>query len=189
MLAAKPYLKCQKVSQASVTNAVNLINDWYMVYVLHAEMGGIEMSEWIKYDGSDEQIREIKSAKSYLVMGIDIGEECSRFVSGPLVWVDTSDHIDQRIRAQSNLKEQMEASNVTHYLICQPHPYADLIKIWADTGCPVWVRPTKPYEFEISDYENHPTTKLMVDHKGVYLITTAPDWNIPGEYRLTPFND
>ena len=78
---------------------------------------------------------------------------------------------------------------LTHYLICQPHPYADLIKIWADTGCPVWVRPTKPYEFEISDYENHPTTKLMVDHKGVYLITTAPDWNIPGEYRLTPFND
>ena len=158
--------------------------------VLHAEMEGIDMSEWIKYDGSDKQIREIKSAKSYLVMGIDIGEECSRFVSGPLVWVDTSDHIDQRIRAQSNLKEQMEASNVTHYLICQPHPYADLIKMWADTGCPVWVRPRKPYEFKISDYLNHSTTRLMVDGKGVYLITATPDWNIPGaEYRLTPFED
>ena len=140
--------------------------------VLHAEMEGIDMSEWIKYDGSDKQIREIKSAKSYLVMGIDIGEECSRFVSGPLVWVDTSDHIDQRIRAQSNLKEQMEASNVTHYLICQPHPYADLIKIWADTGCEVWVKEGK-------------------SHRQPFIyVTDKPDWNIPGaEYRLTPFRD
>ena len=151
--------------------------------VLHAEMEGIDMSEWIKYDGSDKQIREIKSAKSYLVMGIDIGEECSRFVSGPLVWVDTSDHIDQRIRAQSNLKEQMEASNVTHYLICQPHPYADLIKIWADTGCPVWVRSNNLC------YEDNNSN--VWERFGLYVTsTTKPNWNIPGaEYRLTPFED
>jgi len=156
--------------------------------VLHAEMEGIDMSEWIKYDGSDKQIREIKSAKSYLVMGIDIGEECSRFVSGPLVWVDTSDHIDQRIRAQSNLKEQMEASNVTHYLICQPHPYADLIKIWADTGCPVWVKVTKRNDWVRYIDGVYYKPRAMVHE---YLEpTTKPDWNIPGaEYRLTPFED
>ena len=140
--------------------------------VLHAEMEGIDMSEWIKYDGSDKQIREIKSAKSYLVMGIDIGEECSRFVSGPLVWVDTSDHIDQRIRAQSNLKEQMEASNVTHYLICQPHPYADLIKIWADTGCPVYWR-SKHGGAAGACHENFPPFA----HPNEF------------EYLLTPFED
>ena len=139
--------------------------------VLHAEMEGIDMSEWIKYDGSDKQIREIKSAKSYLVMGIDIGEECSRFVSGPLVWVDTSDHIDQRIRAQSNLKEQMEASNVTHYLICQPHPYADLIKIWADTGCPV--------------YAKHKATGQTDEVCGPRVDWNHEEW----EFSLTPFED
>ena len=143
-----------------------------MENVLHAGMGGIEMSEWIKYDGSDKQIREIKSAKSYLVMGIDIGEECSRFVSGPLVWVDTSDHIDQRIRAQSNLKEQMEASNVTHYLICQPHPYADLIKTWADTGCPVWYK--------------HKFVAASGECNQLHVPFSYPDIC---EYRLTPFED
>jgi hypothetical protein len=56
--------------------------------------------------------------------------------------------------------------------LCQPHPYADLIKIWADTGCPVWVKEGKelarPFIYE----------------------TSKPDWNIPGaEYRLTPFED
>lgn len=128
------------------------------------------MSEWIKYDGSDEQIEEIDSGDNDILFRLENGKVMfEREVNGywwkPFV-------------------------GVTDYLICQPHPYADLIKIWADTGCPVWVRPTKPYEFKISDYENHPTTKLMVDHRGVYLITTAPDWNIPGaEYRLTPFED
>ena len=133
------------------------------------------MSEWIEYTGSDDQIEEIKSARSYLVMCIDIGEECSKFISGPFVWVDTSDHIDPRIRAQSDLKEQMEASDVTHYLICQPHPYADLIKIWADTGCPVWVK--------------RPIAVLRIGEPIVFK-TTNPYWNIPGaEYRLTPFED
>ncbi len=32
------------------------------------------MSEWIEYTGSDEQIDDIKSAKSYAVMGIYVGE-------------------------------------------------------------------------------------------------------------------
>ena len=123
-----------------------------MADVLHAEMGGIEMSEWIEYTGSDEQIEEINNAKH-------------------------------------GFRTRLNKKGHTEFIICQPHQYADLIKIWADTGCPVWVRPTKPYEFEISDYENHPTTKLMVDHIGVYLITTVPDWNTPDEYSLTPFED
>ena len=126
------------------------------------------MSEWIEYTGSDEQNRDILGSKADVLFMYSNGVH--------------------RLRS-SMFTGDWKHRTLTHYLICQPHPYADLIKIWADTGCPVWVRPTKPYEFEISDYENHPTTKLMVDHKGVYLITTAPDWNIPGEYRLTPFED
>ena len=140
--------------------------------VLHAEMEGIDMSEWIKYDGSDKQIEEIKTASKGILCKLNSDEGKIKQIM---------------LKSWHSLDEYSDL--ITEYLICQPHPYADLIKIWADTGCQVWVRPTKPYAFEVSDYENHPTTKLMVDHKGVYLITTAPDWNIPGEYRLTPFND
>ena len=141
--------------------------------VLHAEMEGIDMSEWIKYDGSDEQIEEILNSKNGFSYIRDTGDKDIKVYLSPL----TKTYL---IGLLSDCKQ---------YLINNQHPYADLIKIWADTGCPVWVRPTKPYEFKISDYLNHPTTKLMVDHRGVYLITTAPDWNIPGEYSLTPFED
>lgn len=134
--------------------------------------------EWIEYTGSDEQIEEMWNAEhGYAV----ISNGVIKTKKANQVWQSKDAFF---VHAKSAV------NRVTSYLICQPHPYADLIKIWADTGCPVWVRPTKPYEFKISDYENHPTTSLMVDGKGVYLITTKPDWNIPGaEYRLTPFED
>jgi len=58
-----------------------------------------------------------------------------------------------------------------------PHPYADLIKIWADTGCPVWVRYTEP-------------TEDGLNIRWRTIKTNTPDWNIPGaECRLTPFED
>ena len=38
-----------------------------MADVLHAEMGGIEMSEWIKYDRSDEQTDEINRSMCFLL--------------------------------------------------------------------------------------------------------------------------
>ena len=137
------------------------------------------MSEWIEYTGSDEQLKELLTTKSKFM----VDNKWSVFHKPTTLNMPaTEDNLNW-------LAALLRDTKVKNYLICQPHQYADLIKIWADTGCPVWVRPTKPYEFEISDYENHPTTKLMVDHRGVYLITTAPDWNIPGEYRLTPFED
>ena len=123
------------------------------------------MAKWIEYTGSDKQISDIQTSEH-------------GWMTEDFITIDGSAPIHDLISVGEK------------YLICQPHPYADLIKIWADTGCPVWVRPRKPYEFKISDYLNHPTTRLMVDGEGVYLITTTPDWNILGaEYSLTPFND
>ena len=137
------------------------------------------MSEWIEYTGSDEQLKELLTTKSKFM----VDNKWSVFHKPTTLNMPaTEDNLNW-------LAALLRDTKVKNYLICQPHPYADLIKIWADTGCPVWVRPTKPYEFKISDYLNHPTTRLMVDGKGVYLITTTPDWNIPGEYRLTPFED
>ena len=134
------------------------------------------MSEWIEYTGSDEQLKELLTTKSKFMVSVFHKPTTLNMPA-------TEDNLNW-------LAALLRDTKVKNYLICQPHPYADLIKIWADTGCPVWVRPTKPYEFKISDYLNHPTTRLMVDGKGVYLITTTPDWNIPGaEYSLTPFED
>ena len=85
------------------------------------------------------------------------------------------------------LKELLDSCGVKRFMFCEPHPYADIIKIWADTGCEVWIKPHKPYSFKISDYENNPYAKLLVNEAGVIIVTTKPDWNMNAEYRLTPF--
>ena len=120
------------------------------------------MSEWIEYTGSDKQIEEIRNAEHGFIVSKD-GQESRWFCHGY-----TAAYVEKHLSA------------FTHYLVCNPHPLANMIKRWADTGQPVWIRLNKPYSIRISDYENHPTTKLMVDSGGVYLISTAPDWNIPG---------
>ena len=129
--------------------------------------------QWIEYTGSDKQISEIKTASKGILCKLNSDEGKIKQIM---------------LKSWHSLDEYSDL--IIKYLICQPHPYADLINIWRLSGCPVWVRPRKPYEFKISDYLNHPTTRLMVDGEGVYLITTTPDWNILGaEYSLTPFND
>lgn len=65
---------------------------------------------------------------------------------------------------------------LTHYLICEPHQYADLIKIWANTGCTIYVR-------EPIDY-------AMTGDMHKEYVTDQPNWNIPNAiFRLTPFED
>ena len=118
--------------------------------------------EWIKYDGSEDQIKEIKSASNGVIF-----EYVGSF------GIDTS--VFKYAKDKYHIDNRLENKAIAKYLICQPHPYADLIKIWADTGCPVWWR--------------------MIPKNHVGLIcrvfkTNTPDWNIPGaEYRLTPFED
>ena len=103
--------------------------------------------EWIEYTGGDEQLTELLTTDSKFM----VDNEWSVFHKPTTLNMPaTEDNLNW-------LAALLRDTKVKNYLICQPHPYADLIKIWADTGCPVWVRPTKPYEFEISDYENHPT--------------------------------
>lgn len=134
-----------------------------MVDVLHAEMGGIEM-KWIEYTGDNKQIEEINRSESFLLKRKD--GAVSFVLYPPLVMNEMDDEV------------------TTHYLIGQPHPYADLIKIWADTGCPVWVR-CKAYKYEWDSSLGN----IMIDYIKTE-CTTKPDWNIPGaEYRLTPFKD
>jgi len=112
-------------------------------------------AQWVKYTGSDEQIADIEFACSNqngVVLKLANGKQSRIFD-----YDDTGN---------------IASYSFTSYLICQPHPYADMIKIWADTGCPVWVKEGKelvrPFVYE----------------------TSKPYWNIPGAaYRLTPFED
>ena len=67
------------------------------------------------------------------------------------------------------------SNTVTHYLICNPRPHAKMIKQWAQTGQPVWIRECRS-----------PGAKT----RSFVYETYNPDWNIPGaEYSFTPFVD
>lgn len=77
------------------------------------------MSEWIKYDGKDEQIAEIKNCKDGYIKRFSGGMES--------MILDADDPINF-----------MEVP--THYLICNPHPLKEMIIRQAQTGQPVWCR-------------------------------------------------
>ena len=122
-----------------------------MVDVLHAEMGGIEM-KWIEYTRDNKQIEEINRSESFLLKRKD--GAVSFVLHPPLVMNEMDDEV------------------TTHYLIGQPHPYADLIKIWADTGCPVWYK--------------HKFVAASGECNQLHVPFSYPDIC---EYSLTPFED
>lgn len=119
-------------------------------------------AHWVKYDGSDDQIVEIAKANNgWIVRLID----------------DTESTIH---KGDIESEYYYHDTEVKAYLICEPHPYADMICQWARTGQPVWVRYAKVCHFgQTSEYE--------ICNQ---IATPTPDWNIPGaEYSFTPFEE
>ena len=107
--------------------------------------------EWIEYTGSDEQIEEIQKSEHG--------------------WM-TEDFIV--IDGSAPLRDLLCIGD--KYLICDPHPYANEIKVWADTWCEVWVREPVDYAMTGDMYKEY--------------VTDQPNWNIPNaRFRLTPFED
>lgn len=111
------------------------------------------MIEWKEYTGSDEQIAEISESKAPVLIRYSTG--------GEIKWSNST--------FQPGLAT-LCFEDITQYLICNPHPLADMICQQARTGQPVWIK-----------HEN--------EHRGyVYQCTDTPDWNIPNvEYSFTPF--
>lgn len=126
-----------------------------------------QMTKWIEYTGSDEQIEEINRAKHGVLAKNNFNH----------IWPDIYEHFD------------FAPIGATEYLICDPHPYADLIDIWRLTGCEVWTKFS--YEYVGFLYKELPEDTLTrLNEDSVIVKTTKPNWNIPGaEYRLTPFED
>lgn len=119
------------------------------------------MAKWIKFDGSNKQIADVVASKHGVKLRYINGNESSMTVNAHTDWQDAS-HIHDCIRD----------GLIVEYLICEPHPYADMICQWARTGQPVWVKEGKshvrPFIYE----------------------TNTPDWNIPGaEYSFTPLEE
>lgn len=115
--------------------------------------------EWIEYNGSDKQIAEMLfAANKHGVMIIHHnGELC------PAIFTDANElyqHLDKRTKYP-----------IKAFLLCKPHPYADLIKIWADTGCPV--------------YAKHKATGQTDEVCGPRVDWNHEEW----EFSLTPFED
>ena len=95
------------------------------------------MSEWIAYTGTDEQIKFLLTTGDEFITD---GNKNPVFRHGPEFQNACDTVIDIA-------KKLMAESKVTKFLICNPHPLADMIKRWADTGQPV-------YWQEKSNHEN-----------------------------------
>jgi len=111
------------------------------------------MIEWKEYTGSSDHIAEMKNSKDGYML---------RKINGKEVFFLS-------VEFRPNL------ANVTHYLICNPHPLADMICQQARTGQPVWIKVNKD---------------SCGNRVNVIYVTTTPDWNIPNaEYSFTPFEE
>lgn len=131
------------------------------------------MTEWKKFTGLHEQIDEMWNTKNgYLVRSPEGANDRIRYA--------------QQRRPDFNEFAQHcgEASHVTEYLICNPHPLADMIKQWADTGQPVYIK-CLGAEIHCLDY----TSERFTGNHTIY-ETVTPNWHIPGaEYSFEPFED
>jgi len=124
------------------------------------------MSEWKEYIGSKEQIAEMKASRDVII----------RFKSSYEL-LRSSCFVD-------DFNDRLAYGTVTHYLICNPHPYADMICQQARTGQPVWIKISgfSPISMKFDKFFYHITYSVYV--------TTTPDWNIPNaEYSFTPFEE
>lgn len=84
------------------------------------------MTEWIEYTGSDAQIEEILTAKH----GFIVDSQVSIFHK-PLPG-------NYKGLGAEYLRGHFSEYGVTAYLLCNPHPLADMICQWAKTGQPVY---------------------------------------------------
>lgn len=128
------------------------------------------MTEWKEYTGSDEQIAEMQEAQYGVLI-----DGCDEIL-------DVSDMV--------SLESYMNEQDKHKYLICQPHPLADMICQQAKTSQLVWVK-------ELCRNATVPAGALRVGYvltmvtDTFYIYkTNKPDWNIPGaEYSFTAFEE
>lgn len=126
------------------------------------------MTEWKKYTGSDEQIKELWNADDgYILRFSDkVNDRIRRAKEAWLTLSDFSNHCKK-------------VTNVTNYLICEPNPNADMICQQARTGQPVWIK-----EHHTNYYDGIIESSEELSYK-----TDTPNWYLDAEYSFTEFKD
>ena len=118
--------------------------------------------EWREYTGSDKQIDEMEES-----------------LGGYVLLLEAASGTHQTKLLYRDDWTQFDSERIIKYLICEPHPYADMICQQARTGQPVWVK-----TFVDCSYAGLPIKDTSIT------VTNTPDWNIPGaEYSFTQFED
>lgn len=99
-------------------------------------------AQWKEYTGSDEQIAEMKLAKESIFCRLNTPP-------GKIKTIE--------IKHWTGISEYHDL--ITDYMIMSPHRYASMIKIWADTGCPVYYRAVVA-TYDLKGIDNSPNWKL-----------------------------
>lgn len=122
------------------------------------------MTEWKKYDRSDDQIAELRNAWE---------------TTGLIVkWKDGESDPLNKHTGSVDFWYELHDAQFTHYWIIPDDPLREMKARQAMTGQPVWVIE------EIND------PFAGDSFKGKPYITTTPDWYMPNaEYSFTPFED
>ena len=129
------------------------------------------MTEWKEYTGSDEQIAEMRhSIHGFVARNEDADSSIIKVRFNQVFIEGQKDPILPEL-FPTTLKSWLDAAGTTHYLICNPHPLADMICRQARTGQPVWVR------------------IITVGYGAVVMVTTTPDWALDAEYSFTEFRE
>ena len=141
------------------------------------------MSEWKKYNGSDEQIEEIRNAKNGFTFR----------------YITAAGLMQSRVYTDINeLQRFFRCDEIAEYIICTPYPNEGMICQQARTGQEVYVLepilvPNRTSDTDFSIHETYSKKgKLFIREDGYWLlyITNAPNWYIPGaKYSFTEFKD
>ena len=109
-------------------------------------------AQWKKFTGSEEQIREILNAKD----------------GAKLRYCMVDGDFDSKKIFVSDLTKHLGNKSISEYLICQPHPHAEMIIEWARTGREVY---------------------FYSDHFKKWRLSTIPVWNEKDKYSFNPDGD
>ena len=144
------------------------------------------MTEWKEWNGSDEQIAEMRETINGFILRDSTGVQTEMFKRIGSSYI--GEYIDSRRRLLSgnNLKEVLTKHKITNYLICNPHPLADMICRQARTGQPVWMLMTERqyWIMPLGEFEG----KAHINGK-VMIKTTKPNWHLNAEYSFTEFKE
>lgn len=83
------------------------------------------MNDWKKYTGSDDQIDEMCNAVDGYILRLSDGTMTELSIGGPY---------------RDDATDTYRGLTITHYLICNPHPRAEMICQQARTGHPVLIK-------------------------------------------------